>query len=233
MALALGEIYMARLYCQAGVQAGINVRHYKIVAIGNPANEVDDLAVVLDNALAGLYKNLLSVNASWIGVNIQRVYPLPPTVAVGANANAGPGLVVGDILPGQTAGLISLRTAFAGRSFRGRAYIPFPSESDSQPSGVPSAAYMTSLAAIADILVQDQEFGDPANPATARPVIWSRKDTVPNDITGAVTRNGWATQRRRGFFGRANAASFQQIPVVYTKKPVRATTDIGPASSEA
>jgi hypothetical protein len=69
---------------------------------------------------------------------------LPEFLDTGA---AAPGTDVGDPLPSKVAFVITLRTALAGKSFRGRIYIPGATETSNTTGGVASAAYQAAALA--------------------------------------------------------------------------------------
>lgn len=188
-------------------QQGLMVRHYENSAYTGEGSTLGAIATRLSTLLAPLVKPLLAVGATYRGIRVRRIDPLPPSPPAYELADQGPGTVAGDLMSPQTAGLITIGTAFAGRAYRGRAYIPFPSETDNDATGIPIPGYRTRADALALQLRTTVVVGT-VDSVTLIPVLWHRKTRTTTDITSSSTRPGWATQRRRGFFGRQNPIPF-------------------------
>jgi hypothetical protein len=202
--MALNDIVMARIVCTLGNQTAFTVRHYKSTIYAGALDTRQALATALDTGLAATWKNAMSNEATYRGVMVKRIFPLPPTVDSFTIASAGLGAVVGTALPKQTSGVVSLRTANAGRAFRGRAYIPFPSEVDNIANGLPQAAYNTALVNIGIALLLTKSVVNGPTSETWTPVLYHRLSNTTDPLTAAIARNFWATQRRRGDFGAQN-----------------------------
>lgn len=101
-----------------------NVLHFK-KADGYDSADLLALAELVDAAVGGTYLDWVDDECEYINtvvtgltdeVDLQRV----------ANTNAGPGLLDGNGLPGNVSFVVTLRSAFTGRSARGRFYaFPF------------------------------------------------------------------------------------------------------------
>lgn len=203
-----GWIVQVRFVMHTTDQVGLNVRNYRVTNIVGISVTDQAAAIVLDTLFNPLYKAVLSAGASWRGVSVQKIWPTPRLVAAIMIGNAGPGSVAGDMLPSQVSGLISLRTAESGRNARGRNYVPFPSESSSDVNGLPTTAYQTNLQLIADNMHETITVGMGADSADIVPVVSNTPPTLPKDITEALARKEWGTQRKRGSFGRKNVLPF-------------------------
>lgn len=204
--LQLNDVWEAKFICVLGDQVSQNVLHYRITALAGTPTDVM-LAAALDTNFNLLYKALMSVQAQYRGVIVQRVNPLPRTYAAFTIANAGVGALAGDPLPKQTCGVLTKRTVFAGAKFRGRLYIPFPSEGVSDaPSGRPSAGYLGSAALLGVGVQTPIPVGGGGNTCTAIPCI-HHGGGATSDITTCDPRPYWATQRRRSDFGSQNISS--------------------------
>lgn len=215
--MAVGDLYQARIWSFLGDQAAVCVRHYRISAqVGTTVNWGIFLANVLDTTIVAAYKALLSSAATYRGVDAQRVWPFPPLVSESFVGSAGLGSVAGDALPTQVSGLIKFTTALAGRKYRGRLYMPFPGEIDSDVNGKPITTYVTRLSTLGGALLGNLSLTFAGDTATAVPII-PGKTLVPGsspkkfilngtytDITGRLSRLAWATQRKRGGFGQKN-----------------------------
>lgn len=116
----------------------------------------------------------------------------------GAVAGSG----TGDLLPPQTAFCITLRTAFSGRSFRGRTYLPGFSEVFNSATGTVASAggAIAFVSAIKSSLVTSSlDLGVISRPAPDATPPRSGFITV---VTSIVARDlVWDTQRRRAVPG--------------------------------
>jgi len=181
------------------------VRHYKTTAKAGAGATLSQLLAAL--ATAGLpdsYKTLLSSEASYVGMDAQVIFPtlgLPVGNVTGADAGDN----AGDPLPSQVSGLLKITTQLGGRANRGRAYIPFPFEGDNDASGRPQAAYVAALDGLGTIFAAARPgvgAGGDTNDFT--PVIYHRHNHTTTPISLIVGSTRWATQRRRGNYGRPN-----------------------------
>lgn len=202
--MALGDIFQVRIFTRFGSQLGLMIRQYRITAETAGGVTPQEIAVVMDGAYGVPVRATLSSSANYLGVDVQRLRPLPPTVVAIGSAGAAAGLVPGDPLPRQCSGLITLRTNFAGRRFRGRAYVPFPGETDNTSLSAPSAAYVVNLGSISTVMNGPISVTGVAGTAIMNGVIWNRTTLTDTLITTNIPRTEWATQRRRGAFGRPN-----------------------------
>lgn len=117
-------------------------------------------------------------------------------------AGAVAGTSAGDLLPPQTALVVTLRTAQAGRSFRGRTYLPGFGEGVNTATGTmtSTAAAVSFLTAIkASLITSGLDLGVISRPNPDRVPPSSGFITV---VTSIVARDAvWDTQRRRAVPG--------------------------------
>lgn len=199
------DIVEVSLICQSSTQNSFNIRHYRrALTIGGDVT-LTATAARFSDVFHAAYKQVLSENASFLGCNISKIFPLPRSLPVGNQSQSGPGTVLGDLLPGQVAGLIGHRTLFAGRRFRGRSYIPFPGEADNTTFGFPTTQYLLRLTTLAAIFPLPVDVTEGASTNAWIPVIWHRDDSTFNDIVDSATRSRWATMRRRSDIGGGDA----------------------------
>jgi len=205
-----GDIVQARIWCVDAEQASVNTMHYEIVtAGGTPTTDqafCDGLAAVIDPLMPLIINN----NANYRGIQCQLKTPLPQIYAPVSNTG---GSSVGSggatALPRQTCGLGSVSCALAGRRFRGRMYFPFPATADDTGNGTPTGA---AVLRYSDVLVGMLTYTGPiaAGGSVWTPVIvhstGKSPTPPPTQITNASVANAWATQRRRGSYGRANTS---------------------------
>jgi len=187
-------------------QLGINTTKWQVAGPITGPSTLDSVASALGSQIRLLIPPLMSSAATLYGVSVRALKGATRETPAWYR-NPTPGTVSGEILPAQLTGLVSMYTAYAGRQGRGRNYLPFPADS-SNDDGVPTSGYHDVLTAYALFLSEplvtstDVEFtlipglfpllaGDP--PA---------RGFVPFVETTASIY--WATQRRRGEFGRVN-----------------------------
>jgi len=181
---------------------------------GTPATD-QDVADQVDAAVAAPYKDLMPADAAYRGAQCTILNVTPPylarTIPASANANAGVGVAAGAPMPGQVSGLISLQTTRASRAGRGRTYVGFPAMVHDNGAGNPTAAYVALLVALADQIAVGLSISTGGRTATLVRVLLhtiNKFEVVPppDGIISFVARAKWATQRRRGDYGRLNVS---------------------------
>jgi hypothetical protein len=206
-----GGIYKLRTFCYSGNQVGINTRYLiPILVSGSPQTE-QTLVNNLDGTLAPLYKPMLFNGASYIGCDLQYVSGLPPyEVQLVSFSNTGIGTGGASALPSQVSGIYTLRTSRAGRGYRGRSYIPFPpaAATTNGPPPLMTSTYQINLTALA---TQVTGVSTMSTGGALYDLDWCILHQSPSDVKGTTTPitgfqvgSLWATQKRRGDFGRVN-----------------------------
>jgi len=209
--IQVDDIIIARGVCFDTDQVGINQMHYVCNNTGSVPNTDQDFATALDTLLAPLYKLVINNIAFWRGVSVQirRAGVLyAPAIE---NANAGAGTAGAIALPRQTCGLVGYSTGLAGVRFRGRMYIPFPSSTSDLGDGHPTGGYSLNIFNISQIYFGFNGPITPTGPTWLPALIHAPGKSpvpLPTLITGTYSSGNWATQRRRGSFGRQNAIPF-------------------------
>jgi len=205
----LNQVYEVKFVCHCSGQLGLNVRYYRSRLQTGSGTTLGAIATVMNSAFAGLYRDCLSEKADWIGVAVRIIKPVPASAAAFNKEDTAPGNRTGDVLPRQTSGIVTLQSMLGGRKYRGRAFIPFPAETDNTSEGVPSATYRTNLQALGTGLVTDRVAGTAGvNDLTLTPCLYHRSSDTTTDLFSAQERDRWATQRRRGDYGASNPIPF-------------------------
>lgn len=206
--LLVANIVRLRVVCYTSNQVGINTAHYKVSAVAGAGLTDQAAAVLMDGDLAPLYRAAINNNARYRGVSLQILRPLPVGAAAISTANDGAGVGPGDLMATQVSGIIGSRANQAGRANRGRVYIPFPSESDNTSAGAPNPAYLATLDPIGNYLFTTRILGVGPDQVTLQPCLWHRTSSTTTSILDYAVRSKWATQRRRGMYGRLNLPPF-------------------------
>jgi hypothetical protein len=208
----VGNIYRHRTFCYCGDQVGINVRYFAVAALtGAPATE-QALLEKIDPLLAAVYKPGLVNSAEYIGTDMQDITGAPPyPIQVFTTANQGAGTGGAATMGSQVSGIYSTVTAKTGKKFRGRAYIPFPAAAMSTTDAPPEMtdAYQSILADIANLTTAATALIVGGSAYTLNWALCHNPQAAGAkslDITtGYKIGVAWATQKRRGDFGRTNA----------------------------
>lgn len=194
---------LVRVACYVNNQVGLNT-FYFVLANAVGTNTLENFAGALDSIIAASYKPVLANTASYYGSSVQRIFPAP-TQPVFTVANTGVGTGGADLSPMQASALITRFTAVAGRTGRGRVYIPFLPTAAYTAVGGLQGSFVTLINVIGTALLAPNtittSFADTidTNPQIVRQhVTWTT-------VTSYLTRTKIATQKRRGQYGRANS----------------------------
>lgn len=211
MDVALNDVLEIKYYCTLNNQLGINLRHYRVAAVtGTSASDADVIAN-LSSFVAPSYKGTMPSQAQYYGAGIRIVTAEPFSAPVYSAAGRGIGTAGNTPMPAQVTGVVTLNTAFSGREYRGRAYIPFPDESYLDPiTGFPVAAYAVAMAAMGIVLTTARLVTASVGVGTCSvlPVLLHREEDTTSNLTGSRGNQKWGTQRRRGMYGRPNLLPF-------------------------
>lgn len=196
-------------YNNATFQLGLNVFHYGVRSItGTPLDsDVTDQALTLAETL---YPPLMTAAGYVYGASCQIIGAVgPPKVpATKVSATFPTGGAGTTPLPNQVTGIVTWKTYYAGRKYRGRTYLPFPDKVNSDNTQQkPNSSYVTLLNAWgngwkAGLSTVTGSGGS----ATLDFSVYALKPSVTfrAAIQGLIARDKWATQRRRGNYGRIN-----------------------------
>ena len=204
-AIAAGKVYQTRFFCQEVGQVAINVMNWLCITTTGGSAFPIDFANNLKTGMNTLFPPILNNNAYFRGVGCQQSQA-PKDAEVYAAAGPTVGTGGATPLPKQCAGLSSLYDGFAGRKHRGRVYWPFASTTLNTVDGIPSTAYMTALAAIKTALTSAIVVTGTGGTATLVLAIFHRLTQTADEVTTWTNRQTWATQRKRGDYGRLNVS---------------------------
>jgi len=199
----VGDLLQAKWYCRLDEQLSVNSRWYRITTKAGTGSTATVWIQAIASATADLLKDLLVDNATFLGMTGQLVTPTSVGDLI-LVPDGDPGNVAGHPLPGQCCGLIKYSTGLAGRKYRGRNYIPFPSEADSDETHSPITTYIDRLDLLATQVIAARVLGGGGNTNTSVPVLTHTDLSAATPITGFTSRQHWATQRSRGSFGAAD-----------------------------
>ena len=208
--MPINDLYQQRTVTYSNQQAGINIRYWKVDSFTGTEATPAQCATALDALVAPAYKPLLVASATYRGVGFRRITGVK-TIQYYTTANTGVGTVAGDQLPTQVSGLITFYSTTPGRSGRGRFYVAFPGEADNTATANAQATYVTRLTTLGNIFAISLVAPGTGGSTTLIPVLYNRKTTgtIPLFPGGTVyPHSTWATQRKRGGYGKTNILPF-------------------------
>jgi hypothetical protein len=159
-------------------------------------------------------KACISANASYLGAKTYyKPLGAPPRISQD-QTGAGVGTLTTNSCPDQVCGLIQWKSAVGGARGRGRDYMPFPTLEMVAPAGTPTITYLTKMADFAVILVGGVTIPNRGGgggdlviyPCTLYAGLGPT--FLPFVLDAFTTGGGFATQRRRGYYGRLNPDPF-------------------------
>lgn len=218
MPVAVGRVFKIRIYAwnPNTTQVSINTIYQKITTIVGAAPTVGSWASLFDAAIAPFAKSVMPTNVDYVGTDYQDISSTPYPTPHGVTTNAGAGTYAdANVNANQVSGLISLRTGLAGPHYRGRIYLGFTPASSQNAAGQMVAAYEVVGNLYAQFLQNAITVGV-APAVTSETVVRSQLPILPipplppffntdyNTVVRAFCPRKFATQRRRGQFGRIN-----------------------------
>lgn len=209
-----GDYLQFRVCCYVPTQIALNILHYRVLSTVGGAMDINQAATAFSSLVAIQYKALMSSQASFRGVGCTNL-SVPRTREYAGVANAGVGTAGALNSQTQVSWLIRLRGANAGRKSIGHIYPGFPSQTYVTAAGEQTAAGLIVLTNLASQFGPSLVLTSGANALNMEMVIRNKDLTVPvpktptgTDVFQLYPAPLWATQRRRGDFGRANPLPF-------------------------
>lgn len=189
--MAIGDVWRMTILGEVVGQQQQNVLHYQtLIPRDGDDDDLPALILIAQEYVAPLYEPITT--AEWILREIQIRGVTHPTQGADVVIDQ-PGVNVGQLLPLQSAPVLSLKTGLIGRSYRGRLYLPTITEDNAQ-AGVIEEPFYTTLGTFGTNLLQIQRPG--GQPYTAGLVVWSRKlqtatrviSAAPDPILGVMRK---------------------------------------------
>lgn len=199
-ASVVGDLFEMRIYTSNdGGQIAINTIHYVLNTLINPTFNIQDLADGFAHTIKAEFLACVSDEAEVIGYSARRIGVGRETLEYFNTSEGGLGTFTGEVLPGIVAGMLTLRTDQPGPRFRGRLFMPFPSENANDSPGQPSTAYVTALSNFGGNCVFPSDFDTVAGKKTGsfQGVIYHRSDKTFTRITSFVPRTYWSRHKTR------------------------------------
>lgn len=191
-------------------QTAVITRFLKVTSIVAPGVVTfGDVAAAVDALVGTRYNVLINNNADYLGTRVRRLRPVGLEAWENSTASANTGVAGAVAMPGQVTGLIRFTTNQIGKRGVGRLYIPFPAAADNILEGVPRPGYMTAAQSLGQRYVIQVTVTAGAAIYTLDWVLVTRGGVpVERRVLDSLPVKAWATQRRRGSFGRFNKPPF-------------------------
>lgn len=212
-----GDIWRVLVESSSVTQRGINQFDFFVNGPVIGAIRDSDLATWFGANIAPNYKTLLYNSGSLDDIQVFRLYPvtsaLDPTASPFiTTAGSGPGSGGPNALPTQTAGIATFLVDERGRGIQGRKYIPFPSATANAATGLPTGAYTASVSGMLAPMFPAFSLVNGGSSCLLEPYVarvFRPTKTSPWELSarlaiGNLVHAKWATQRRRGSYGRPN-----------------------------
>lgn len=206
------DVIQLRCWSKVNNQTAVNTFHYRVLSVTTGLPTDQEFLNLWCTSNVALYKAILCSKATYEGSTAQ-IISAPLGLLRLNQVGTGVGTGGAELMPTQTCGLTQWGTNFGGRRYRGRTYWPFPFEEGNGSTGFPNAGYLIGLDAFTAPFVTTTTWGMSSGSAIIIPVIRHiTKPPVspitPTQITSKHDSPQWATQRKRGAFGRPNVSPF-------------------------
>lgn len=202
--LAINDVIRAQIVCADQEQASFNTVYYQVTGVGVSIATLEDFCVNWSALVAPKVKPLIYNGASFNGVIGQVISPLPLMARFLEDGDAGVGTAGAIGQARQATGLIRFTTEFAGPGFRGRNYLPFVSTTSVQSYGTATNLYVANALVLSEAMRTFTAVSNGGRTATVRMGLWKRAGSIFTPIITTNASPDFATQKRRGTFGRAN-----------------------------
>lgn len=190
--MALNDVW--RLSCvgsHSGTELAIITLHFKDLGT---TGTIDGLCSDIKTLFLNVLKTSQATTFRWDQINALTVNTIPPRAFTYTTGMPLTGTIANEEPAHQVAAVVTHRTAYAGRSYRGRNYIPGLPES-AWSASLLDAAYLANLETYYQALMTAYHEG--GGDGEWSWVVWSEKLSQANDVQSFVVRNNPGVIRRR------------------------------------
>lgn len=190
--MAIGDKYRLSIVGDWGAaNVAVNTIHFRMKSLGATPQ---DACLKLHDYFDTYVKIHQSNTFTWRYINWLSVGIVPPVSGTYTTGFPIAGSLAEDSVGQQLAAICTLRTQYAGRSYRGRIYLPALGETKGDGTG-PIAAVQTSLNSMLSSMATTLGVG--GSDPDLELVIWSKKLNTAYPISSGVARTAWGVIRRR------------------------------------
>jgi len=197
---AVGNLYRVILNGHDSKSRFVNVRWYIVGAVSGTGPTAKQVGEEVNGAMYPKYLDLFAttVIADFTSAQLCNSGGIAIDDAeVDATGLPDTGNSAGDEMPSFVAGVISLRTGLAGKSFRGRLFTWPAGESANDIDGQPTAGWQIAAGLFATQLRTILLAGAGGNTATLVPAVYSKVQLAAFPIQSTIVRPEWGTIRHR------------------------------------
>lgn len=201
----VGDIIRSLCIFKDNLQLAVLRQDHRITATTLGGVTLDDIALRMDGVTATPARTIIPLTCEYRGIVVESVSF--PAVLPG-NSIVGYGFGITGSTPAShvTSRTVTKITLLRGRSFRGRFYLPFPPidyydlGNDGEPTAASNADYTAFVTAWC---FSNSVTVGPAS-SSWTPVVYSKKLATSQDVLTFRLNDKWASQHRRGDYGRTN-----------------------------
>lgn len=208
-----GDLFELSAFCYYQGQAGINVTHIACTFTDTSNLDMQDLVDDYEITLRPLYAAILPLSATFRGCTLRRIRSAKSATFYSSHTGTV-GTVDEDTLPTQLAPIIKLTANVAGRRGRGRLYLPFPPVTANVLGSV-APGYVADAQDIADAYNTVRVHNDVDTIHVNHFSMAIRHANAPGStddtwdlVQTATALDKFATQRRRGRYGKPNMTAW-------------------------
>jgi len=149
--LALGDVLRVKFHCYGRGQWTQNTIYYLVTQVTAASQTDRQVAVAVRDAVRVLYADCMSNQAQFYGVSVQRIVPEENIPAYATDPQSGNFSSIH--APVGLSYCIHLMTGLAGKTNRGRVFIPFIPVGELGDGQTPSVALVNALTALGSALI--------------------------------------------------------------------------------
>jgi len=199
----VGGIYLIKLFCQYGAQYSLNALHFYCAQVTGPGATLEFMAERMFAVLGPPWKALMSTSGAIWGVSAERVKPVP---TLAAHTTDAPQLGTGSANPAppQVSAYLTTYSGQKGRAYRGRVYLPFIDIALIDNTGRLSAAGLTKVQAVGDLLDTAIVVNDTGGSTTLAYGVYHKATGKIDIMNSYKTHVNLGTQVRRSLTHKAD-----------------------------
>jgi len=197
-----GDVLRVRYVSFSVDQVAINTLHYTVISTTGAGATLQEIASAFMADVNVAYKGTQTPNSTFRGTGVRNMTP-PRTLEFTSIAGTGVGTVAANELPRQVTALFNFRTFLAGKKERGRIYLPFVPATFADGAGNSTAAATTAYTALLTAMLISRNVVGAGGNTLLNQCIRHADGTMSVVQTHTYTGR-FATQRRRGNYGRLN-----------------------------
>jgi len=201
--IVANDIILHQFYLHQNGQIGIAGLAFRATNTITGGPSAGEAAAQLQSSYAPFLSPCCFNAVKLLGSKVSFLKPIPRK-ASGIASDTASGSGGAGTLPGQTSSIITWQTTLAGARNRGRAYVPFPPSAAQDTDNSPTAGFKATLQSLADQWAVPVTIVGTTGSIDLQPTIFHRATNDDTLVLVGLARKKWATQRRRGDYGRPN-----------------------------